>query len=323
MTELKNGIGKGIGFFYFTAKLSYLFNEDLTFSNLSIIIICRSLSLHHKKVGMITFPNCKINIGLNIVAKRNDGFHDIETIFYPLSLCDALEIIPATQQGNADEFLPEGIPLDGDPQQNLCMRALRLMRSVAYVDPVKIVLLKNTPSGAGLGGGSADAAFTLKMLNAYSKANLSNDQLSLMAAQLGSDCPFFISDTPAYAHGKGDLLENVKINLQGHTLVLVKPPVFVSTAEAYAGVSPMPSATLLKDLIQQPVSEWRHTIKNDFEKNIFPHYPVIASIKAKMYDMGALYASMSGSGSSVFGIFAHPMNVSHLFPDSFYHEETC
>jgi 4-diphosphocytidyl-2-C-methyl-D-erythritol kinase len=270
---------------------------------------------------MIAFPNCKINIGLNIVAKRSDGFHDIETIFYPLSLCDALEVLPTTKQDGEDEFILEGMPLDGDPQQNLCMKALRLMRSVAHVDPVKMVLLKNTPSGAGLGGGSADAAFTLKMLNAYCNAGLSDDQLKGMAAQLGSDCSFFISGSPAYARGKGDQLTEVTLNLQGYTLLLVKPPVFVSTAGAYSGVTPKPSETSLNTLIHQPISEWRNTIRNDFEKNIFPHYPIISMIKEKLYDMGALYASMSGSGSSVFGIFDHPMNAAPLFPGCFYHEE--
>lgn len=270
---------------------------------------------------MIAFPNCKINIGLNIVAKRSDGFHDIETIFYSISLCDALEVLPSTKQRGNDEFLLEGIPLSGDPQQNLCMKALRLMKSVVHIDPVKIVLLKKIPSGAGLGGGSADAAFMLKMLNTYCNAGLSDDQLKEMAAQLGSDCPFFISGVPVYAQGKGDHLEEVNVNLQNYTLVLVKPPVFVSTAEAYGGVSPTPSATSLKTLIEQPISTWHGAIKNDFEKSIFPRYPVIAAVKEKMYDMGALYASMSGSGSSVYGIFDHPMNISHLFHDCFYHEE--
>ncbi|NWJ51861.1 MAG: 4-(cytidine 5'-diphospho)-2-C-methyl-D-erythritol kinase [Bacteroidetes bacterium] len=270
---------------------------------------------------MIAFPNCKINIGLNIVAKRSDGFHDIETIFYPLSLCDALEVLPSTKQDGEDEFILEGMLLDGDPHQNLCMKALRLMRSVVNIDPVKMVLLKKIPSGAGLGGGSADAAFALKMLNAYCNAGLSDDQLKGLAAQLGSDCSFFITDIPAYAHGKGDLLEKAIVNLQGYTLVLVKPPVFVSTADAYSGVTPALSTLSLKTLIQQPISTWQHTIKNDFEKNIFLHYPIIATIKEKMYNMGALYASMSGSGSSVFGIFDHPVNGAHLFLDCFYHEE--
>jgi 4-diphosphocytidyl-2-C-methyl-D-erythritol kinase len=270
---------------------------------------------------MITFPNCKINIGLNIIAKRSDGFHNLETIFYPLSLSDALEIVPSSQYKNNDEFLQEGISLDCDPQQNLCMKALRLMRETTHIDPVKIVLLKKIPSGAGLGGGSADAAFTLKMLNEYCMAGLSSIQLKEMASHLGSDCAFFISNAPAYAFGKGEQLEEVNVNLRGYSLVLVKPPVSVSTAEAYNGVIPRPASSSLKYLIQQPIKEWRHSIKNDFEENIFSHYPIISTIKEKMYDMGALYASMSGSGSSVFGIFDHPMNVSHLFSDCFYHEE--
>lgn len=270
---------------------------------------------------MIAFPNCKINIGLNIVAKRSDGFHDIETVFYPLSLCDALEIVPSTRRDGTDEFILEGIPLNGDPNQNLCMKALRLMRNVLPVESVKMVLLKKIPSGAGLGGGSSDAAFTLKMLNTYCNAGLSNYQMRVMAAQLGSDCAFFIDATPAFAHGKGDQLEGITVKLQGMTLVLVKPPVFVSTAEAYAGITPVSATASLKELIEQPISTWRGTIKNDFEKNIFPNHPTIAAVKEKLVEMGARYASMSGSGSSVFGIFDHPMNIAHSFPNCFYHEE--
>lgn len=268
---------------------------------------------------MISFPNCKINIGLNIVAKRPDGFHDIETIFYPLTLCDALEVLPTDISD--DEFVIEGLQLDDDVEQNLCMKALRLMQKKITLAPLKMVLMKKIPVGAGLGGGSSDAAFTLKMINKFSGAGFSNEQLIEMSSGLGSDCAFFMINKPVYACGKGDLMSPVSLSLAGYTLVIVKPPVFVSTAEAYAGTLPVCPVYSLKELIQLPVSEWKDVIKNDFEKTIFPRFPQIAEIKNRMYDMGAVYASMSGSGSSVFGIFRETVNVHNEFAGCFYHEE--
>jgi 4-diphosphocytidyl-2-C-methyl-D-erythritol kinase len=268
---------------------------------------------------MISFPNCKINIGLNIVAKRSDGFHDIETVFYPLTLCDALEVVPAVH--STDEFVSEGEKMDGDTEQNLCMKALRLMQKEIDVQPVKIVLMKKIPVGAGLGGGSSDAAFTLKMINTFSGAGLSNERLTEMSSVLGSDCAFFMINKPVYACAKGEMMSPVLLNLAGFTIVVVKPPLFVSTAEAYAGTFPVIPERSLKEMIQLPVSEWRGVIMNDFEKTIFPKFPQIAAIKTRMYEMGAIYASMSGSGSSVFGIFSKPVNAPEEFPGCFYHEE--
>ena len=270
---------------------------------------------------MISFPNCKINIGLNIIGKRIDGFHNIETVFYPLTLCDALEILPATNDPLKDQFSLQGMEMDGDSEQNLCMKALRLMQNERSIQPMKIVLMKKIPVGAGLGGGSSDAAYTLKMLNDYSSAGYSNEQLIGMSSKLGSDCAFFIINKPVFASGKGDQMTPVLLSLAGYTIVIIKPPVFVSTSEAYSGTTPVVSERSLKELIQLPVSEWRDVIKNDFEKTIFMNHPEIAGIKQKMYDIGAVYASMSGSGSSVFGIFKESLNAPDAFPNCFYHEE--
>jgi len=266
---------------------------------------------------MISFPNCKINIGLNIIGKRTDGFHNIETVFYPLTLCDALEVLPTAN----DQFSLQGMEMDSDSEQNLCMKALRLMQKEHSIQPVKIVLMKKIPVGAGLGGGSSDAAYTLKMLNDFSRAGLSNEQLIGMSSKLGSDCAFFIVNKPVFANGKGDQMTPVSLSLAGYSIVIVKPPVFVSTAEAYSGTTPVVPQLSLKELIQLPVSEWRDVIKNDFEKTIFMNHPEIEAVKHMMYDMGAVYASMSGSGSSVFGIFKESQNAPDAFPGCFYHEE--
>lgn len=270
---------------------------------------------------MISFPNCKINIGLNIVSKRSDGYHDIETVFYPLALCDALEVLPAGINCSKDEFSVEGIKLEGDPEQNLCMKALRLMQKEISLPFLKIVLMKKIPVGAGLGGGSSDAAFTLKMLNSFKGAGLSDEHLIKMTSVLGSDCAFFIANKPVFAIEKGDKMSSISLHLEGLTIVIVKPPIFVSTAYAYSVISPTKPAHSLRELIQLPVAEWRDVVKNDFEDPIFSHYPEIAAIKKRMYEMGALYASMSGSGSSVFGIFNGSVNAPADFPGCFYHEE--
>ena len=270
---------------------------------------------------MISFPNCKINIGLNIVNKRSDGYHNIETVFYPLTLCDALEILPAGIGRSEDEICIEGMKLEGATEQNLCMKALRLMQKEMSMPPIKIVLMKKIPVGAGLGGGSSDAAFTLKMINTFSGTGYSEERLSEMASVLGSDCAFFIVNKPVFACGKGDQLSQIAFTLAGFTIVIVKPPIFVSTAEAYSGTTPKLPEHSLRELIQLPVTEWKDVIKNDFEPTIFSRYPEIAAIKNQMYEMGSLYSSMSGSGSSVFGIFNGPVNARADFPGCFYHEE--
>jgi 4-diphosphocytidyl-2-C-methyl-D-erythritol kinase len=261
---------------------------------------------------MITFPNAKINIGLNIVEKRPDGYHNIETLFYPIPIKDALEIVPSNDKKHS--FHSYGIPV-GDPDKNLVMKALRLLEKDFHIPGLEIHLEKAIPFGAGLGGGSADAAFMLKMLNEFSNLNLSDSQLEHYASKIGADCPFFIKNKPAFATGIGDLLEPVELSLKGYFLVLIKPDIHISTPEAYSLVSPRNPEISIKEWIKKPVKEWKNGIVNDFEKSIFAKYPVIAEIKEQLYDKGALYASMSGSGSSVFGIFDWQVDVSKDFKE--------
>lgn len=247
---------------------------------------------------MVVFPNAKINIGLAVTEKRADGYHNIETVFYPVKVYDALEVIESPVSG----FSSSGIAVPGD-DNNLCLKAWSLLRDRYQLPPVKIHLHKNIPVGAGLGGGSADAAFTLKLLNRFFKLGLSEDELETLARQLGSDCAFFIRNEPAFAFGKGDEFGAVALDLSDYYLALVMPPVQVPTAEAYQGTNPEKPANSLQILINTPVDQWKHTISNDFEKSIFSRFPLIASVKEELYRQGALYASMSGSGAAVYGIF--------------------
>ena len=250
---------------------------------------------------MLTFPNAKINIGLNIVEKRPDGYHNIETLFYPIPVKDALEIVLSNEGKHA--FHSSGILLEGDPEQNLVMKAVHLLEKDFQIPKLDIYLEKVIPFGAGLGGGSADAAFMLKMLNEFLCLNLPDAQLEHYASKIGADCSFFIKNKPAFASGIGDILEPVEMSLKGYFLVLIKPDIYISTPEAYSLISPQKPEISIKEWIKRPIQEWKNGIVNDFEKNIFVKYPAIAEIKEQLYDKGALYASMSGSGSSVFGIF--------------------
>ncbi|MEN9443622.1 MAG: 4-diphosphocytidyl-2-C-methyl-D-erythritol kinase [Bacteroidota bacterium] len=259
---------------------------------------------------MIAFPNAKINLGLHIVAKRPDGFHNIETIFYPIPINDALEFVPSHQTS----LHTTGIEIDAPMEQNLVYKAYKLLEIAFKLPPVSIHLHKSIPSGAGLGGGSADAAFMLRMLNEYFELKQSNIQLQEFARKLGSDCAFFIDNIPTFAYGKGDQFSPLSLNLRDYYLVLVKPPIHVSTAQAYAGVKPQTSATSLSEQIRQSPETWRGKLINDFEGGIFVQYPEIQAIKTQLYDMGATYAAMSGSGSSVFGLFAQaPILPASLF----------
>jgi 4-diphosphocytidyl-2-C-methyl-D-erythritol kinase len=250
---------------------------------------------------MICFPNAKINLGLNIVAKRPDGYHDIETVFYPIQLCDALEVVPAKSGQSA--FVQTGIPVDGKPENNLVVKALNLLKKEFDLPETDIYLRKHIPFGAGLGGGSADAAFMLKLLNDFAGLHLSTAQLEEYAAQIGADCPFFIRNKPVFAEGRGNVFSPATVSLKGYYLALVKPDISVSTKEAYSLVKPKRPDFPLKNIIQLPVNEWKEKLVNDFESSVFALYPEIAAIKQKLYDQGAVYASMSGSGSSVYGIF--------------------
>lgn len=250
---------------------------------------------------MICFPNAKINIGLNILRKRNDGFHELETIFHPVEVCDALEIVKTHEKKFS--FKSDGLLVDSKPEKNLCVRAYQLLKDEFDLPEISMYLYKAIPMGAGLGGGSSDAAHTLMMLNDMFGLNLNKEQLASFAAQLGSDCPFFIYNKPALATGRGEIMKPVDINLSDYSIKLVKPDIHVNTKEAYSLVKPKEENDSLELLIREPVSKWRSLIKNDFEYPLGKRYPEILEIKEELYQRGALYASMTGSGSAVYGIF--------------------
>ena len=267
---------------------------------------------------MITYPNAKINLGLNITEKRPDGYHNLETVFYPIPLQDALEV--TRQDGLQDYSLKlSGTPIEGDAEQNLVIKAYRLLKNdFPEISGIDIHMYKLIPTGAGLGGGSADAAFMIKLLNEKFKLNLSIAQMEEYAARLGADCAFFIQNKPVFATGIGNVFEPIDLSLKGYFLVLVKPDIFVSTKDAYALTRPQTPEVCIKDIIQQPIETWKTCLKNDFEDSVFPKYPEIAAIKDKLYDMGAVYASMSGSGSSVFGLFKEQIEfVDEVFSGCF------
>lgn len=264
---------------------------------------------------MICFPNAKINLGLNVISKRPDGYHNIETIFYPIPVKDALEVVASDRLN----FTQTGIQIDAPQEKNLVMRALNVLKARYEIPPLEIHLLKAIPFGAGLGGGSADAAFTLRLVNDFCGLGISLDELEAIASTIGADCPFFIRDTPVFASGTGNEFEPIELSLKDYHLCLVKPDVAVSTPEAYSMVTPAPPETSLKEIVRLPVSEWRGRMVNDFEKSVFPKHPAIERIKDALYEEGALYAAMSGSGSSVFGLFERPTKFKEqsLFDDCF------
>lgn len=273
---------------------------------------------------MLSFPNSKINIGLNIVEKRSDGFHNIETVFYPLRLCDLLEVVENkdTKIREQVQFVQTGIPVDCPAEKNLCLKAYSLLQRDFDLPAVKMHLHKIVPFGAGLGGGSSDAAFTLKAINELFNLNLTVERIKQYATQLGSDCAFFVEGFPAYAQGKGELLKTVPYRLAGYHLVVVKPDIPVSTAGAYAGIIPHQSGKSLHELFYHPVEEWKQNVANDFEENIFKQFPEINEIKNKLYESGAIFAAMSGSGSSVYGIFESAVeNIDQAFPGCFLWKE--
>ncbi len=262
---------------------------------------------------MITFPPCKINIGLNILSKRSDGFHSIETVFYPIAWTDILEIVPNEHGREAVDFRSTGIRLFGPKEKNLCLKAYHLLAEKYPLPPVKMHLHKLIPVGAGLGGGSSDAASTLLLLNRLFKLGAEDAELEEMAVTLGSDCPFFIKNKPVIASGKGEILEVINLKMKNYFIVIVKPRVHVSTTEAYSMVKPSRPSRSLHELVQGPVEEWKDLVQNDFEKTIFEKYPGVRNIKNKMYKLGAVYASMSGSGSAVYGIFNQEKNLRAYF----------
>lgn len=263
---------------------------------------------------MITFPNAKINLGLNIVERRPDGYHNLETVFYPIGLTDVLEIVPA--HGSESTLTTYGNRVDCPVEKNLVMKALRLMQQHYEVPEVDIFLYKHIPDGAGLGGGSSDASSTMLMLNDMFHLDIAKEELARHAATLGADCPFFIYNKPMMATGIGDILVRVDVNLNDMHLLLVKPDVSVPTKVAYSRVTPAPSISSLETDVAKSVSQWCGVVKNDFEPSVFASYPELATIKKTIENGGALYASMSGSGSSVFGIF-NDVNMAEKTRDEF------
>lgn len=256
---------------------------------------------------MIKFPDCKINLGLHVINKRKDGFHNIETVFYPVQWNDALEInTPQRLRKQKVSFRSHGLLIDGKNENNLCVKAYHLLDADFDLPTVTIHLLKNIPMGAGLGGGSADAAYTINLLNEKFELGLTLKQRQAYAAQLGSDCAFFIDSVPALASGRGEQLKKLSLDLTGWYLVIIHPAIHVSTADAYAEVKKRGKTTgsnKLEYIIQQPVTKWKKLLENDFEFSVFQKHPKIKLLKQQMYELGATYAAMSGSGSAVFGLF--------------------
>ncbi len=268
---------------------------------------------------MVVFPNCKINLGLHILRKRQDGFHDLETIFFPVALHDALELLPGKEDTEV-VFTATGRLTGAAPADNLCVKAWHLLKKdFPGLPPVRIHLHKAIPVGAGLGGGSADAAFTLRALNTIFNLKLQPEQLVTYALQLGSDCPFFILNQPCFATSRGEIMEPVAVNLSGFTLVVVNPGIHINTGWAFSQITPALPALSLKDIIQRPVSVWKELLVNDFETPVFNSYPEIADLKNRMYSNGAVYAGMSGSGSTVYGLFDSGVPMQHeVWPEGYF-----
>jgi 4-diphosphocytidyl-2-C-methyl-D-erythritol kinase len=268
---------------------------------------------------MLLFPNCKINLGLHILNKREDGFYNLETVFYPVAVKDALEIIPSANTTEAIEFSSSGLTVEGNTNDNICIKAYHLLKKdFPQLPCIKMHLHKAIPMGAGLGGGSADGAFTLQLLNTKFKLNLSANQLIDYATQLGSDCPFFIINKPCYATGRGEILKEARIDLLKYSIALINPGIHINTGWAFSQLTPALPQKSIQQIIQQPVSTWKEELKNDFEKPVFEKYAAIKDIKEKLYHLGAMYACMSGSGSTVFGIFENNISLDTFTNKNFF-----
>jgi len=262
---------------------------------------------------MICFPNCKINIGLSIIEKRDDGFHNIETIFYPVPLFDVLEIVESKKV----EFSLSGNKIQGNKNSNLCLQAYYILQKNYNLPPIKIHLHKVIPTGAGLGGGSSNAAFMIKLINTFFSLNMNLSQMQEIARSIGSDCAFFIENKPVFASQKGDTFKTCKVDLTNYHIILVKPNIHISTPEAYSLIKPQKATFSLNKIQNLNINEWKEHVNNDFEKVILKKYPEIKKIKTRLYEMGALYASMSGSGSCVYGIFDKNIPIPNIFNSYF------
>lgn len=252
---------------------------------------------------MICFPNAKINLGLNITEKRSDGFHNIETIFYPIGWNDALEIIESPNSSSDFNLHLSGIPIYGKIEDNLLYKAYYLIKKIKTLPSIQVYLHKTLPMGAGLGGGSADAAFFINLLNEQFTLQLSEHERIDIAKKLGSDCAFFITNKPVFAYDKGDVFKSVELDLSNYYIAIVHPNIHSNTKEAYRLIKPHLTKLSVLEVIKQPIQTWKTDLVNDFEISIFNKYPIVAKTKQDLYNCGALYACMSGSGSAVFGIF--------------------
>ncbi len=270
---------------------------------------------------MIVYPNCKINLGLHVIEKRADKYHNIETIFYPVPLTDTLEIVENADPENSPKFplTASGFPIEIDTKNNLCVKAYKLLKKDFPKLPwVRVHIHKGIPVGAGLGGGSSDGAFALKLYNDHFKLGISTDKLKEYALMLGSDCPFFINNKPSHATGKGEILQEIDLDLSAYKIVLVNPGIAINTTEAFGKINPSIPEQSLLEIIKAPIERWKDNLTNDFEMNAFKMYPKIVDVKDCLYVQGAIYASMTGSGSTVYGIFEKNKNPQLDFPDSYF-----
>ena len=263
---------------------------------------------------MVVFPNAKINLGLRITSKRNDGYHNLDTVFYPIPYFDVLEVVKSTDNNSPYRFQTTGKSIKGNPSSNLCIKAFELLKqdfpSLPIID---IHLHKNIPMGAGMGGGSADGAFMIKLLNEKFNLELNEPQMMAYALQLGSDCPIFIKNTSCYATGRGEELQEIQVDLSSYHLIIASPGIHVSTADAFAGINPNPSIKTCREIIAMPIENWRDLLINDFEQSVFQLHPDLKKIKDTLYELGAVYASLTGSGSSIYGIFSAQPETEGVF----------
>ncbi len=271
-------------------------------------MFCCTKNTYNFTLCMLCFPNCKINLGLFVTHRRSDGYHDLETVFYPVGKKDALEIVPAPQT----QLHMSGLAVAGDATDNLVLKAWQLLAAQypGRVPTMDIYLNKTIPMGAGLGGGSSDGAFMLRLINDFCGLGIDQATLAELALQLGSDCPFFIYNTPQFATGRGEVMTPVAVDLSSYTLQVICPEVHVSTRDAFGTITPRPAPFNLRDIATLPVTDWKYHLSNDFELPVFSRHPVLAGIKAQLYEQGAIYASMSGSGSAIYGLFPQGQKAS-------------
>lgn len=268
---------------------------------------------------MYILPNAKINIGLNVVSKRLDGYHDLQTVFYPIPITDAIEIKTLEKSTVPYEFFSSGIPIPGGIENNLIVKVFLELKKGYNLPPLSINLAKHIPIEAGLGGGSSDCAHMMKLLNEFFSLGLSDEDMEKKVSRFGADCAFFIRNKPVFAEGLGDTFSQIDISLKDYFIVLVKPDISISTRQAFSAIIPHNPNNDLKNILStEPISQWKYKISNIFERSIFPLFPNLQVIKETLYDIGAIYASMSGSGSTIYGIFDRPIeNLCSIFPDCF------